>query len=205
MRRLSSDETELWRRVVRDVAPLPRRDAARKPIRKRLAQMPGPRTPAGVREAAKFGPAAEAAIIAVEKLEKDFGAGLAGIDALRMLEAVQRPAPAPHYFAGLDRASAERLKRGRYPVEGRLDLHGMTQAEAHRALAGFVRISQTIGRRCVLVITGHGRASGGVLKTAVPRWLAEPDLRAGILAIAAAQPRDGGSGALYLLLRRVRD
>ena len=48
------------------------------------------------------------------------------------------PPPPLDAFAGLDRASAERLKRGRYPVEARLDLHGMTQAEAHRALAGFV-------------------------------------------------------------------
>jgi len=58
------------------------------------------------------------------------------------------------------------------------------------------------GKRCVLVITGHGRISGGVLKASVPRWLAEPELRRHVLAIAPAQPQHGGAGALYLLLRR---
>jgi DNA-nicking Smr family endonuclease len=78
----------------------------------------------------------------------------------------------------------------------------MTQAEAHRALARFVSGSRALGRRCVLVITGHGRVSGGVLKAAVPRWLNEPDLRQHVLAITPAQLRDGGAGALYLLLRK---
>jgi DNA-nicking Smr family endonuclease len=106
-------------------------------------------------------------------------------------------------FAGIDRASAERLKRGRLQIDARLDLHGMTQAEAHNALAGFVAGGRTAGRRCVLVITGRGVAGGGVLRHAVPRWLDEPGLRRHLLAIAPAQPRDGGNGALYLLLRRM--
>jgi DNA-nicking Smr family endonuclease len=109
-------------------------------------------------------------------------------------------------FAGLDRANAERLKRGRHPIEAQLDLHGMAQGEAHRALARFVAGSREAGRRCVLVITGRGLgpSGSGVLKQSVPRWLAEPDLRRHILAIASAQPRDGGAGALYVLLRRRR-
>jgi|SRR5215469_12464440 len=105
-------------------------------------------------------------------------------------------------FAGIDRANAERLKRGQHPVEARLDLHGMTQEEAHRALGGFLRAARTAGRRVVLVITGRGRIGGGVLKAAVPRWLAGDDLRPLLLAIATAQPRDGGAGALYVMLRR---
>jgi DNA-nicking Smr family endonuclease len=109
-------------------------------------------------------------------------------------------------FAGLDRASAERLKRGLLPIAARLDLHGMTQAEAHRALAGFIHKSRDAGSRCVLVITGRGfgPTGPGVLKLAVPRWLEEAELRREILASAPAQPRDGGAGALYLLLRRHR-
>jgi Smr domain len=115
-----------------------------------------------------------------------------------------RPAllPSLDRFSGIDRANAERLKRGRHPIEARLDLHGMTQAEAHDALAAFINTSRYAGRRCVLVITGRGES--GVLKRAVPRWLDEPGLRPQILAIAPAQPRDGGPGALYLLLRRHR-
>ena len=103
-------------------------------------------------------------------------------------------------FAGIDRANAERLKRGRHPIEGRLDLHGMIQDEAHRALASFVRSARADGKRCVLVITGRS----GVLRAAVPRWLDEPEFRPHLLAIATAQPRDGGAGALYVMLRRAR-
>jgi DNA-nicking Smr family endonuclease len=105
-------------------------------------------------------------------------------------------------FAGIDRANAERLKRGKRKIEARLDLHGMTQDEAHRTLLGFVRTARVGGKRCVLVITGRGNFGGGVLKAAVPRWLAEAEFRPHLLAIATAQPRDGGTGALYVMLRR---
>jgi DNA-nicking Smr family endonuclease len=114
--------------------------------------------------------------------------------------------PALERFSGIDRANAERLKRGLYPIEARLDLHGKTQAEAHHALAVFIHRSSEAGRRCVLIITGRGLSpkGPGVLKSAVPRWLEEVGLRQQILALAPAQPRDGGAGALYLLLRRRR-
>ena len=59
--------------------------------------------------------------------------------------AAQASATGLDRFAGIDRASAERLKRGLHPIEARLDLHGMTQAEAHRALAGFIRSRATPG------------------------------------------------------------
>jgi len=112
---------------------------------------------------------------------------------------------------GLDKASAERLKRGQYPIEARIDLHGMTQDDAHGALGDFIAAGARAGRRCVLVITGKGlrrlgddRPGGeiGVLRSAVPRWLNEAPNRARILAFATAQPRDGGGGAFYVLLRR---
>jgi len=114
--------------------------------------------------------------------------------------------PALDRFSGIDRANAERLRRGLHPIEARLDLHGMTQAEAHLALAAFIHRSHEAGRRCVLVITGRGFGpkGPGVLKLAVPRWLEEAGLRRQILAVAPARPRDGGSGALYVLLRRHR-
>jgi DNA-nicking Smr family endonuclease len=123
-----------------------------------------------------------------------------------------RPAPRPlaHGFADIDRATSERLKRGRHRIEAQLDLHGMTQAAAHRALFGFVVSAREAGRRCVLVITGRGlngdvdTGEPGILRRAVPRWLDEPGLRPHVLAIAPAQPRHGGAGALYLLLRRRR-
>jgi DNA-nicking Smr family endonuclease len=155
-------DRELWRRAMRDVAPLPGRVSSPEP-----PSLPPP---------------------------------------ARDRPAPQRKLPLPPLdrFAGLDRANAERLKRGRHPIEARLDLHGMAQQEAHQALARFVPGMRAAGRRCVLVITGRGMspAGPGILKQSVPRWLAEPDLRRHILAIAPAQPRDGGAGALYLLLRR---
>ena len=105
-------------------------------------------------------------------------------------------------FSGIDRVNAERLKRGRHKIEARLDLHGMTQDGAYRVLLDFIRSTRASGKRCVLVITGHGRLGGGVLKATVPRWLDEAEFRSHLLAIATAQPRDGGAGALYIMLRR---
>ena len=116
------------------------------------------------------------------------------------------PSLEPGDSPGLDRRSAERLRRGRVGIEARLDLHGMTQEEAHRALARFIRRAAEEGRRLVLVITGKGSLTGerGVLRAAVPRWLNEAALRPSILSFTWAQPKDGGSGALYVLLRRRR-
>jgi DNA-nicking Smr family endonuclease len=106
------------------------------------------------------------------------------------------PLPPLDRFAGIDRANAERLKRGLHRIEARLDLHGMTQAEAHGALSAFITASCATGRRCVLVITGRGlsQSGPGVLKGSLPRWLEEPELRQHILAIAPAQPQHGGLG-----------
>ena len=101
---------------------------------------------------------------------------------------------------GLDRRSAQRLKRGQMTIEGRLDLHGMTQAEAHRALDQFIARAAIAKKRHLLVITGKS----GVLRAAVPRWLDKPELSGLVLAASEAQPKDGGAGALYLLLRRQR-
>ena len=177
MSRLRADDRDVWRRAMRDVAPLPGRGAPDPgaPDRGRLARS------AAVTATIQVGPPT------APRPRHPSPAALPPLDC----------------FAGVDRATAERLKRGRMRTEARLDLHGMTQAEAHRALAGFVERSRAGGRRCLLVITGHGRLSGGVLKAAVPRWLAEPDLRRHVLAIAPAQPQAGGSGALYVLLRRL--
>ena len=106
--------------------------------------------------------------------------------------------------AGLDRRTARRLKRGQLTAEARLDLHGKTQDEAHGTLRHFIQESRMARRRCVLVITGKGsvaRGRGGVLRQMVPRWLNEPALRRHIVAITNAPERNGGTGALYLLLK----
>ena len=119
----------------------------------------------------------------------------------------QKPALSPGVADGLDQRTLVRLKRGLLRPETQIDLHHMTQAEAHAALHHFLASAQQAGRRCVLVITGKGYGSDGsigVLKANVPRWLNEPTNRERILAFALAASRDGGEGALYILLRRVR-
>jgi DNA-nicking Smr family endonuclease len=106
---------------------------------------------------------------------------------------------------GVDRRLAERLKRGRLPIQSSLDLHGLTQAEAHAAVEGFIARAADRGWRTVLIVTGKGRRDGGgILKTALPRWLNEAALRGHVLALAEARPEHGGAGALYVLLRRRR-
>lgn len=104
----------------------------------------------------------------------------------------------------IDRRTLTRIKRGEVAIDVRLDLHGLTQEAAHRALARFIATSAADGARLALVITGKGRGGEGVLRTAVPRWLAEPAMRSRILAVTPAAANHGGAGALYILLRRSR-
>ncbi|MGD1878823.1 MAG: Smr/MutS family protein [Kiloniellaceae bacterium] len=107
---------------------------------------------------------------------------------------------------GLDRRKAERLRRGKLPIEATLDLHGLRQAEAHRRLEGFLADCHAAGKRCVLVVTGKGlhKEEGGVLRASVPRWLNEAPNRSRVLSFDYAQQKHGGTGALYILLRRRR-
>jgi DNA-nicking Smr family endonuclease len=109
---------------------------------------------------------------------------------------------------GIDKRTAARFKRGLMPIEATLDLHGHTRDSAQSALTAFLQAHQAAGRRCVLVITGKGLKgenwSPGVLRESVPGWLNAPPLRGIVLSFAYAQPQHGGSGALYVLLKRNR-
>lgn len=111
---------------------------------------------------------------------------------------------APRLAPGIDKRTAERFRKGQREIEGRLDLHGMTQDAAWRRLVSTIERAHRDGKRALLVITGKGSAGGGVLRTTVPRWLTEAPLKPLVLAHAPAQPKDGGAGALYVLLRRKR-
>jgi len=92
-------------------------------------------------------------------------------------------------------------------VEARLDLHGHGRETAHRALDAFILRSVSAGKRCVLVVTGKGSRDGGigVIRAHVPQWLNLAPLREHILSYNTARPQDGGEGAIYVLLRRVRE
>ena len=108
---------------------------------------------------------------------------------------------------GLDKSTAKRLRRGRVRLEARLDLHGMIQEEARRALEDFIERAWHSGLREVLVITGKGtRADGaiGILRQAVPGWLNDPVNRNRITAFTHAARKDGGEGALYVRIKKRR-
>ena len=115
-------------------------------------------------------------------------------------------------LAPVERRTLQALRRGRKDVDSVIDLHGMRQEEAHFALLSFLHRAQSSGHGLVLVITGKGGAavsSGlfeerGVLRRMVPHWLRLPDLRHLVIGFEEASPQHGGSGAIYVRLRRRR-
>ena len=192
-RHLSAEERALWDRVAERATPLhptrqePAPDAAPVPKPKKLS---APRNPA-----------------------PDFRVGqkadtTRSHDIMRPL--VDRLATAP---VNMDSKSFGKMKRGKLKPEARIDLHGMTMAEAHPELVSFILRSQSMGRRLVLVITGKGkdRDEGGpiptrlgILRHQVPQWMALPPLSQAILQITPAHLKHGGHGAYYVYLRRNR-
>jgi len=136
--------------------------------------------------------------------------------------AASRPAAAPPDLATaakstgparLDRRFKQRIARGREPIDARIDLHGMTQRQAHAALLRFLRRARADGSRTVLVVTGKGSRRAlphdsaqpneqGVLRHYVPLWLASPEFRLLIVGFDVANVGHGGAGALYVRLRR---
>ncbi|GAC1556405.1 MAG: Smr/MutS family protein [Beijerinckiaceae bacterium] len=114
-----------------------------------------------------------------------------------------KPAAAPP-LAPLEARLRQRLARGHVEVEDVLDLHGFRQAEAHRVLRSFLIGAQSRGAKLVLVVTGKGRTATepGILRRAVPLWLEAVDMRSVVIGFGEATATHGGSGALYVRLRR---
>jgi len=110
----------------------------------------------------------------------------------------------------------KKLKQGKMPIEGKIDLHGMTCVQAHDKLYGFLERAQRNGKRVILIVTGKGgpkrgyadyrfedfESSLGVLRREVPMWLSGGAMRQMIVSFQDANSRDGGSGALYVVLKR---
>lgn len=177
---LSAEERALWDDVVRAIRPLKR-------ARKRVAAPPpddhtepkAAHLPA--RETPKSAPPSPPAV-------------------------AKPPRSGPPPLASLGRRERSQLARGRKEIEARLDLHGMTQTRAHRALLGFLERASDDGLSFVLVITGKGGAGSGgergVLRRQVPEWLGLPEFRACIVGFEEAHIGHGGAGALYIRIRR---
>jgi DNA-nicking Smr family endonuclease len=179
-RELSAEERALWRGIARSVRPL--RKHARREVEEAELVAAVPARPAAKVKAVKAVKTAVPARIA------------------------KPPGPPP--LAALARREKQQLARGRVDIDARIDLHGMTQAEAHMRLVRFVRRAQADGAKFALVITGKGARSSdpdrGVLRRQVPLWLQLPDLRDAVIGFEEAHVAHGGEGALYVRLRRPR-
>ncbi len=178
-RPLTADEEHLWSLVARTVRPL------------RLSKKSATdaRHKAGVRHAAR--PVTDRATVEP-----------------RVAGSPQRTAGVPALSPFL-RKERQKLARGNAAIDARIDLHGMTQAEAHGALRKLLHRSQASGAKFVLVVTGKGapnasRSDRGVLRRQVPMWLALPEFRRYVLGFDVADTGHGGEGALYVRLRRAK-
>lgn len=118
------------------------------------------------------------------------------------------PKPEPPPLAPIGRRERSHLSRGRKEIDARLDLHGMTQTRAHRALFGFLQRAHHDGLTFVLIITGKGKIGSeserGVLRRQVPQWLGLPEFRSLVVGFEEAHIGHGGEGALYVRVRRAR-
>jgi DNA-nicking Smr family endonuclease len=171
---ISKDDRRAFAEATRGVKRLPSRNAV-------------PRSKARPKPQARFSRADNAAALEAS-LTDDEGAPAAEEIAFR------RP--------GLSQRAFRDLSRGRFSLEAEIDLHGLRQSEAKSALHEFIDECVARRLRCVRVIHGKGARSGPegpVLKAGVQHWLAQWD---DVLAYVSAKRRDGGSGAVYVLLQR---
>jgi len=199
-RTLTNDERILWDRVTRDLAPLSEAERNYQASRQDdpAAPLAKPIKPAHPKTT-KAKPAAAAKTPATPKPSNQ---------PTRSNPSAAAPAP-------LGRRMVQRLARGAIAIDGRIDLHGLTQRQAHLRLMGFIRDAHARDARVVLVITGKGRTpgpahemdggEGGVLRRAVPQWLRLPEFASYVSGIDQAHLSHGGSGALYVRLRRRRN
>ncbi|MBR1088820.1 Smr/MutS family protein [Bradyrhizobium manausense] len=177
-RGLSEEDRELWDLVAKQVKPLRKHRAAKPHSTPRTEPVPSA-------PIAKPAPSPRP---------------------LAAAPAPRPPKPSMPPLAPLGKRERTKLSRGRSEIDARLDLHGMTQMRAHRALTGFLHRAHHEGLTFVLVITGKGRSGGesGVLRRQVPEWLSLPEFRAFVVGFEEAAIGHGGEGALYVRIRRAR-
>ena len=190
-RRFSDEDRELWERVKGSAVPLHRAQAFPAPAPRAPSKAPPPSAP----KPPPLGPF-RVGQAADHRRSDDLLPGLAESLARGPLR--------------MDAGTFGRLRKGKLRPEARIDLHGMTLAQAHPALTAFILNARAAGKRLVLVITGKGRPNdhdapmpvrAGRLRHDVPRWLSLPPLSHAMLQVAPAHRRHGGEGALYVYLR----
>ncbi len=184
-RGLSEDDRLVWESVVKQIKPL-RKKRLTKIETNELAEKHA------VEKAEAASPARKVKVAAGPK----------------PVAAPPRP-PAPPPLATLGRREKSQIARGRKEIDARIDLHGMTQSRAHRALHDFLQRAHRDGLALVLVITGKGKTVGpeserGILRKQVPQWLGLPEFRSLVVGFDAAGIGHGGEGALYVRVRRMR-
>jgi DNA-nicking Smr family endonuclease len=176
-RSLSEEERALWESVTKQAKPLRKKPAAAKA----QAASADVEMPAAAKLAASREPPPSAKIM-------------------------RKPKPEAPPLAPIGRRERSQLSRGRKEIEARLDLHGMTQARAHRALSSFLRRAHGDGLTFVLVITGKGKIGSeserGILRRQVPQWLSLPEFRTLVVGFEEAHIGHGGEGAIYVRIRR---
>ena len=177
-RSLSEEERALWESVAKQTKPLRKRHRAAKP-----PGLPDAETPAAARPAAAPRPP-------------------------QPVKIPSPPNPEAPPLAPIGRRERSQLSRGRKEIDARLDLHGMTQTRAHRALSAFLQRAQGDGLTFVLIITGKGKMGAeserGVLRRQVPQWLGLPEFRSLVVGFEEAHIGHGGEGALYVRIRRAK-
>lgn len=196
-RTLSAEERDLWNSVAKQAKPL-------KKSRKTAVTVPSPLAGAGRAEVARSKPGEGALARPPHPPSLVSKAHLPS--PTRGEGANKTVAPSLSHF---DRRERAKIARGQREIDARIDLHGMTQARAHRALLAFLQREAGDGARLALVITGKGKAtsadsSRGVLRRVVPEWLALPEFRALVVSFEQAAIGHGGEGALYVRIRRGR-
>lgn len=174
MRRLTAHERALWARVAASVKPLPGRELPKMPA----LPAPAPPPPAAIPTPGRNGPSRQPA-------------------------PTQKPRSPHPLGASLDGSWDRQIARGRLAPDRIIDLHGHTLATAHGVLASAILAGD--GARVILVITGKGRPDRPArIRDELMHWLDRPDLRAHVASLRNAHPRHGGSGAFYIILRRLK-
>jgi len=102
----------------------------------------------------------------------------------------------------LSKKNIRDFNKGNVFIENKLDLHGFNQVDAKNLLEDFINQSIENGKRLILIITGKGKEGEGVIKNNIISWLNNKSLRNKILAVNHASKKHGGSGAIYILLRK---